>query len=291
MAETLTIDAALLRDWPLPQPGGGADKEERGSMLVVAGSAETPGAAVLAATSALRAGAGKLAVATAESVAVGLALALPEARVIAVPETLSGGPAADGLAKLESLVGQVDAILIGPGLQDAAATRTFARRVVKRAIHAAVILDALAMDVVIDVRRFERVVVLTPHHGEMARLTGLTRERIGAEPERHAREAAARWNAVIVLKGALTIVAAPNGACWRHDSDQPGLGTSGSGDVLAGIIAGVAARGARLVQAAAWGVAVHARAGQALAERIGTLGFLARELPDEVPHVMQHLAN
>jgi hydroxyethylthiazole kinase-like uncharacterized protein yjeF len=141
------------------------------------------------------------------------------------------------------------------------------------------------------VRRFERIVVLTPHHGEMARLTGLTKDRIGAEPERHAREAAARWNAVVVLKGPITVIAAPNGACWCHDSDQPGLGTSGSGDVLAGVIGGVAARGARLVQAAAWGVAVHAHAGQALAERIATLGFLARELPDEIPRVMQNLAN
>jgi ADP-dependent NAD(P)H-hydrate dehydratase len=290
-AAPVEIDARLLRDWPLPHPGGDADKDERGSMLVVAGSAETPGAAALAATAALGAGAGKLAIATAASVAVGLALALPEARVIAVPETFGGGPAPDGLAKLESLLGRVDAILLGPGLRDAAATKAFARRIIKRATRAPVILDALAMELILDVRRFERAPIMTPHHGEMAHLTGLTKAAISAEPERHAREAAARWNAVIVLKGALTVIAAPNGACWRHDSGQPGLGTSGSGDVLAGIIAGVAARGAPLVQAAAWGVALHARAGRALAERIGPLGFLARELPGEIPRVMQRLAN
>ncbi len=261
-------------------------------MLVVAGSAETPGAALLAATAALRAGAGKLAVATVASIAGGLALALPEARVVAHCRDASAAarPPTDS-PSWKRCSAQVDAILVGPGLQDAAATRTFARRIVKRDDARAIILDALAMDVVLDVRRFERTALLTPHHGEMAHLTGLTKEAIAAEPERHAREASARWNAVVVLKGALTIVAAPNGACWRHEGDQPGLGTSGSGDVLAGIIAGLAARGAPLVQAAAWGVAVHARAGQALAERIATLGFLARELPGEIPRVMQSLTN
>ena len=86
------------------------------------------------------------------------------------------------------------------------------------------------------------------------------------------------------------MIAAPNGACWRHDTDQPGLGTSGSGDVLAGIIGGIAARGAPLVQAAAWGVAVHARAGLALSERFGPIGYLASELPAEIPRLMHHLA-
>jgi ADP-dependent NAD(P)H-hydrate dehydratase len=288
---TLEIDTSLLRDWPLPQPGGAADKDERGSMLVIAGGPETPGAALLAATAALRAGAGRLAVATAASVASGLALALAEARVLALAETFGGGPAPDALAKLETLLGRVDAILIGPGLEDAAATRTFARRIVKRATRARLVLDALAMDVVLDVRRFQRTSIMTPHHGEMAHLTGLTKEAIAAEPERHAREAAARWNAVVVLKGALTVIAAPNGACWRHDGGQPGLGTSGSGDVLAGIIGGVVARGAPLVQAAAWGVALHARAGRTLSERLGPIGYLASELPAEIPGLMQRLAS
>jgi len=286
----IEIEEALLRDWPLPQPGGGADKDERGSMLVIAGSAETPGAALLAATAALRAGAGKLAVATAASIAGGLALALPEARVIGLAETFGGGPAPDALAKLETLLERVDAIVIGPGLDDSAATRAFARRVVKRAARARLIIDALAMDMLLDVRRFQRPSIVTPHHGEMAHLTGLTKEAIAADPERHAREAAAQWNAVVVLKGAITVIAAPNGACWRHAADQPGLGTSGSGDVLAGLIGGIAARGTPLVQAAAWGVALHARAGRMLSERFGPVGYLASELPVEIPRLMQRLA-
>jgi ADP-dependent NAD(P)H-hydrate dehydratase len=288
---TIEIDARLLRDWPLPEPGGDADKEDRGSTLVIAGSSETPGAALLAARAALRAGAGKLAVAAGASVASGLALALAEARVIALPESDFGGPAADGLAKIEARLAKVDAVLVGPGLQDAAATRAFTRRLLKRTARAAIVLDSLAMDVVLDVRRFDRPPLLTPHAGEMAHLTGLAKDEVDADPERHTREAALRWNAVVALKGATTFIATPEGDCWRHAGSQAGLGTSGSGDVLAGIIVGLAARGAPLPQAAAWAVALHARAGRSLAERLGAVGYLAGELAGEIPALMQKLAH
>jgi NAD(P)H-hydrate repair Nnr-like enzyme with NAD(P)H-hydrate dehydratase domain len=125
----------------------------------------------------------------------------------------------------------------------------------------------------------------------MAHLTGITKEEVCADPERHAREAASRWNAVVVLKGATTYIATPDGDCWCHVGGQPGLGTSGSGDVLAGIIVGLAARGATLAQAAVWGIALHARAGLALAERLGSIGYLARELPAEIPMLLDKLAH
>ena len=288
---TIDIDSQLLRGWPLPQPDGAADKEERGATLLIAGSAEMPGTAMLAATSALRAGAGKIAVATLADIAPGIALLLAEARVIAMAETEGGGIAADAMAKVEPLLAKVDAVLIGPGLQDSAATRAFTRRVVKKAARAAIVVDALAMDAVLDVRRFERAPLLTPHAGEMAHLTGLTREAVSADPERHAREAALRWNAVVALKGATTYIATPDGDCWRHVGGEAGLGTSGSGDVLAGIIVGLAARGASLAQAAVWGVALHACAGHALATRIGAIGYLAGELPAEIPTLLEKLAH
>jgi ADP-dependent NAD(P)H-hydrate dehydratase len=287
---TVEIDEHLLRGWSLPQPGGAADKEERGATLVIAGSVEMPGTATLAAISALRAGAGKIAVATLESIAPGISLRLAEARVIALPETEGGGIAADAMARIEAQLAKVDAVLIGPGLQDAAATRAFTRRVLKKAPRASLVVDALAMDAVLDVRRFERAPLLTPHAGEMAHLTGLSKDAVSAEPERHARETATRWNAVVALKGSTTYIATPEGDCWRHVSSEAGLGTSGSGDVLAGIIVGLAARGAPLAQAAVWGVALHARAGHALARRIGPIGYLARELPAEIPALLQSFA-
>jgi ADP-dependent NAD(P)H-hydrate dehydratase len=95
---------------------------------------------------------------------------------------------------------------------------------------------------------------------------------------------------VIALKGAITHIAAPDARVWRHQGGNSGLATSGSGDVLAGLIAGLVARGATLEQAAAWGVALHARAGERLAQRLGPLGYLARELPTEVPSIMGSLS-
>ena len=290
-ASTIEIDARLLRDWPLPEPGAVAGGEARGSLLVVAGSRETPGAASLAAMAALRSGAGKLAVATVASMAQGFALSHSEARIIGLPETEGGGFATDGLAKLDALLGQVDAVLVGPGLMDSSATRAFVRRLVKRTTRAAIVLDGLAMDLIVDVRRFERPILMTPHVDELSRLIGVTTELIGADPERYAREASLRWNAVVALKGPSTFVATPDGGCWCHVSTHVGLATSGSGDVLAGTIAGLATRGAPLAQAAAWGVALHSRAGRALAERVGPIGYLASELAAEVPRLMQRLAH
>ena len=287
----IEIDPALLAGWPLPQPESHGDKEGRGRTLVIAGSREMPGAAWLAAVSALRAGAGKLQVATAASVAAGLALRLPEARVIALPETSTGGLALAGIALLEPLLARTDAVVIGPGLQDEAATLAFTRRLMASTpTEAAWVLDAQAMSVVIDGAAFSRPPLLTPHAGEMAHLTGMEKDAVEADPAGAAREAARRWNAIVAVKGATTIIAAPDGRTWRHAGGHVGLATSGSGDTLAGIVAGLAARGAPLEQAAAWGVAVHARAGLALAERVGPLGYLAREIPGEVPRLLDTLA-
>ncbi len=286
----IDVDEALLREWPLRQPGASADKEDRGTTLVIAGSREMPGAAWLAALAALRAGAGKLTVATAASVAAGLALALPEARVVALPETDDGGFAIAAAGLLGPLLACSDAVLIGPGMQDEPATRRIVTALVASAGGVAVILDALAMNVAADGWRFAATPLLTPHAGEMAQLTGLSKDAICADPERHAREAAVRLNAIVALKGACTFVAAPDGRCWRHQGDNPGLGTSGSGDTLAGIITGLAARGAELTQAAVWGVALHAAAGRVLAQRQGPIGYLASELAAEIPRLMHRLA-
>jgi NAD(P)H-hydrate repair Nnr-like enzyme with NAD(P)H-hydrate dehydratase domain len=94
----------------------------------------------------------------------------------------------------------------------------------------------------------------------------------------------------VALKGAETWIATPQGRCWRHAGGNVGLATSGSGDVLAGLIAGLLARGAPPEQAAAWGIALHARAGRRLCERLGPLGLLARELAAEVPALMHALS-
>jgi hydroxyethylthiazole kinase-like uncharacterized protein yjeF len=283
------IDPQALRDWPLPAHAGDGDKEDRGSTLVIAGSREMAGAALLASTAALRAGSGKLMIATAASLARTLSVAMPEARVIALAETLDGGFATEGAARLVPFAARADAVLVGPGMLDEPASRAFVRALLPALVplRTAVILDAVAMSVVIGQPRFERPVLLTPHAGEMAHLTGISKDDILADPLQAAQEAAVLWNAVVALKGARTVIAMPDGRWWQHEGGNLGLATSGSGDTLAGIITGLAARGAPLEQACAWGVALHAAAGVRLAERFGTLGYLARELSPEVPALMQ----
>lgn len=284
-----TVDEALLRGWPLPQPDEDSDKEDRGRVLVLAGSREMPGAAILAGTAALRAGAGKLVIATPQSVATLVAAAVPEARVIALPEGSEGAPTLFGLPALQAIAPSLAAVVIGPGMIGPASTMGFVQAVLPLFRNAVVLLDALAMDVAKAIARFEQPVILTPHAGEMAHLTGGDKQDMQADPQAHACRHAGAWNAVVAHKGATTCIAAPDGRCWTHHAQAPGLATSGSGDVLAGLVAGLAARGCPPEQAAVWGVALHARAGAALARRHGTLGLLARELAAEVPALMDEL--
>jgi hydroxyethylthiazole kinase-like uncharacterized protein yjeF len=173
-------------------------------------------------------------------------------------------------------------VLIGPGLLP---SDDFLRSVLPAFARCPLILDAAAMEVVSE--RLAGDVLITPHAGEMAHLLGIEKDEVARDPAAAAQDAAARWNATVALKGAETFVATPQGDLWRHDGrGLVGLATSGSGDVLAGVIAGLAARGAPLAQAAVWGVTLHARAGAALTRRVGTLGYLARELAAEVPSLL-----
>jgi ADP-dependent NAD(P)H-hydrate dehydratase len=295
------VDAAMLAAWPLPQPGAAGDKELRGHILIIGGSREMPGAIILAATAALRAGAGKLTIATGASVAQLVALAMPEARVIGLTEHDTDGFSLDALSSLDPLADRVDAVLVGPGMRDEASTARLVHALMPRLVEANVglVLDACAMDVLLyppkhwpegKPMRFERPVIMTPHCGEMAHLTGIDKDCIVGLPDAPALTAARDWNAVIALKGARTVIAAPDGTLWQHEgAGNIGLASSGSGDVLAGIIGGLLARGATEAQAACWGVALHARAGDRLAQRLGTLGYLARELAAEVPALLEQL--
>ncbi|HSH89714.1 MAG TPA: NAD(P)H-hydrate dehydratase [Ramlibacter sp.] len=283
------LDAALLRRWPLPEIPSDADKEVRGRVLVVGGSREIPGAAVLAGVAALRAGAGKLVMATARSVATQLAMIVPEARVIALPENDAGSFVINGIALLDESLGTADAILVGPGLMDDEGTAAFTAALLAHVKDAPVILDARAMQVAGGGKRFDGKVLLTPHAGEMAGLLGEAKQDIENDPSGAALRGARAWGALVASKGATTWIADASGRGWRHDAGLPGLATSGSGDVLAGVIAGLAARGAPLEQAAAWGVVVHALAGAKLAQRHAALGYLARELPGEIPAIIASL--
>jgi ADP-dependent NAD(P)H-hydrate dehydratase len=290
MSRRRQLDAGALRHWPLPALEPDGDKELRGRVVLVAGSREIPGAALLAAQAALRAGAGKVLVATAQSVAVQVAIAMPELRVVGLPETHSGGFDPAGLSRLDEALQRADAVLIGPGMQDGGAAIAFAQALRKRHPGVPALLDAAAMGAAVRDPLPGKPALVTPHAGEMAKLSGQSKAAVLADAENIAQEAARWWNTIVALKGATTVIADPEGDLWVHEASNPGLATAGSGDVLAGLMAGFAARGASLVQAAAWAVAVHARAGDRLTGRMGGMGFLASELLAEVPALVQGLS-
>lgn len=287
------INRPLLKEMALPRPSDEGDKEDRGRVLIVGGAPEMPGPVILAATAALRAGAGKLRIATSASLAIPLAVEVPEARVFALPEDEKGGIGPPAAAEVVKQANDVDAVVFGPGVMDSALFIELLREALPQITRPAVVLDAGAMDILqkpVDaIQTLTDRLVVTPHAGEMASLIGRSKHEVERNREGVAAEAAARFRAVVALKGSETIVASPEGKLFRNCAGNAGLATSGSGDVLAGIIGGLLARGASPLIATIWGVAVHARAGDRLADKVGPVGYIARELVNEVPTVMAEL--
>jgi ADP-dependent NAD(P)H-hydrate dehydratase len=284
-----TLDPTLvtteeLRGWRLPEPAG--DKNTRGSILVIGGSAETAGAVLLAAEAAMRAGAGKLQVATAASVARLAAAALPEALVRALPETDAGAIRADAADSVRDLVEAADAVLMGPGMTDTEQTREFVARLLPHR-DGPVALDALGLAAVTAddtcLHHLGGRAVLTPNPMELAHTLHVDEDRVEENPADATLDLAGRAKAVVGLGGVTSWVASPDGRLWRDDSGAAGLGVSGSGDVRAGITGGLLARGADPAQAAVWAAYLHGRCGERLSSSVGRLGFLARELPPEIP--------
>ncbi len=290
----IAVTPALLRGWPLPRAGGDNSKDRgkdtRGSVLVLGGSTEVPGAVLLAGTGALRAGAGKLRIAAPRDIAPGLALAVPEARVLGLPQTEGGDIAPAAAERLVKAIEGVLAVLIGPGMLDIPTVQDLLRRLLPHVKGTALALDAAGLSAVSDDRaalhHLEGAAVLTPHPLELSLMLGIEQDEVEGDPLGAARRAAREARAVVVLKGAETYIAAPDGTTYRYAEGKIGLATSGSGDTLAGVVAGLLARGAEPARAAVWGVYLHGEAGNTMTRRMGTLGFLARELLAEIPALM-----
>ncbi|GAA3291124.1 NAD(P)H-hydrate dehydratase [Dactylosporangium vinaceum] len=279
-SEPRVITPYLLRDWPLPAAIGG-DKHDRGTVLVVGGSRNTPGGVLLAGVAALRAGAGRLQLAVGESTATALSIAVPEAKVLGLPETASGSVSADLPDELLELVGQADAVALGPGLDNIEETEKILAAVLPQAgPDTAMVLDAYALGALSRSPAKLGTAVLTPNRTEAGHLLG---RDVGPDLAAETAALAARYGAAVTLHGH---IADPAGSVWREESGAEGLGTSGSGDVLSGLVAGLLARGAQPAQAACWATYAHAVAGQRLAPRFGRTGYLARELLDEVAYTI-----
>lgn len=288
------VTADLLRRMPLPEPDDDDDKDGRGRVLVIAGSSQMPGAAVLAATASLRAGAGKVRVATPADAAQMVAAQLPEARVYALPLGKSGGWDAAAAEILARLAGEVRAVLVGPGLVEDPVMSEVLAGLFREIREATLVIDAVVLkkftQIEDDLRVAHGRVVMTPNRSELSEMTGEAVEAIRRNPARAARGAADGFGACVALKARETFIASPRAAeVYSNRAGNAGLATSGSGDVLSGLIAGLAARGAEPLQAALWGVHAHALAGERLARRVGRVGYLARELLVEIPQVLTGL--
>ncbi|MES2498128.1 MAG: NAD(P)H-hydrate dehydratase [Pseudomonadota bacterium] len=290
----MPIDAAWRTAHALPFHHAGTDKNRRGRVLLVGGSMFVPGALSLTGEAVLRSGAGKLQIATVDAAAMHLGVLVPEAAMIGLPTDEEGEIGLDAADRLIDAVRHCDCLLIGPGMVSKPSARALLEALLPvlregqvAVLDAAAISCARALAPLIAAQ--EGRVILTPHHGEMASLTGIGMDDIDHDPRDSARAVAAEFEAIVVLKAAETVVAAPDGETLLYSSDCVGLATGGSGDVLAGIMAGLAARGADPIVAAAWAVWLHGEAGQAAARRVGPIGFLARDIPMEIPRLMTQI--
>lgn len=291
MPDPTVVTPALLRDWRLPEPGAG--KEARGHLLVIGGTTSTPGAVQLAGEAALRAGAGKLQIATPGAGAAALAVSVPEALVVVLPENARGSIDVAAAETLASYASGPDAVLIGSGFVDPDDSEGLVAALAGD-LDTPVVLDAIASAFLTQhpdgLARLGGRAVLTVNHKELAITAGCEPDEVEEDPVGPASRVAERSQVVVLAGGARKHVVAPDGRCWVIEGGGPGLGVSGSGDVQAGIVSGLLARGAEPAQAAVWGGYLHARTGERLAASVGTVGYLARELPAQVPAVLGELA-
>ena len=278
----------------LPSRPARAHKGDFGRLLVVAGSIEYAGAALLTGLGAMRAGAGLVRVAAADSVVARVSGVIPELTWLALDEEAPGLIAPVGWRRITTEAALYDAVVVGPGLGRQPATLRRARQLIT-ALPGPVVVDADGLNALADAQRWWQGVrgrlVLTPHPGEFARLTGAEAPAADDDDGRAsaAADAALRFDQVIVLKGAHTVVADPGGEVLRSDVSTPALATAGSGDVLAGAIGAFLAAGADPMAAAACGVAVHGTAGLLAAERVGETGTMARDIANLLPDAISQL--
>lgn len=268
------ITAELLAQWPLPEPGADSDKYGRGSVLIVGGSATSPGGVALAGLAALRAGAGRLQLAVAEPAAVALAVSVIEAMVVGLTSDGEGDISRGAARHIEQALAETDVACIGPGLMEARDHPGFVAELYGSLDSAKpLVIDAFALGALARLSAGGRSpgfthAVLTPNLIEAGQLLGL--DSAPADPASAALQIAEKYSCAVILHG---FTAAADGKLWSEPLAGPGLGTSGSGDVLAGIVTGLLARGADPVQAAVWAVHAHAAAGASLPH-----GYLARDL-------------
>jgi hydroxyethylthiazole kinase-like uncharacterized protein yjeF len=292
MSELQQLDDGWRKVHPLPSLSAGQDKDGRGRVLAVGGSRLVSGAIRLTGEGALRVGAGKVQLATTAEATTCLGVQFPEAATIGLATGTDGEIASTAGRAIKSNLASCDALVVGPGMADRGTSCGLIEEISTLLDpDASAVLDAGALTGcrhrpgALD--KINARLVMTPHHGELARLLNCDRDKVDAAPLRFARTAADTYGAVVVLKDSRTFIVEPGGRALSFEANVPGLGTAGSGDVLAGILGGLLARGLANFEAAAWAVWLHAEAGREASKRIGVIGFLARELLPSLPRLVE----
>jgi len=279
----------------LPARPASANKGTFGRVLAVVGSENYIGAAYLACMGAARVGAGVVTLSTAKSLQPILASKLTEATYAPLPEAAKGILSEKAASAILSILPYYRVLLMGCGLGQHPRTRNFVRNVLSGLPQnpPILILDADALNIVSEIdgwwKQLPAGTVVTPHAGEMSRLMSVSIERLQGNRLEMCRKAAAQWGKIVVLKGAFTIIADPAGRVRISNYASAGLASAGTGDVLAGAIAGLAGQGVPLFDAAVLGVYLHAAAGALVEDALGNAGMLATDLLPTLPRVIKEL--
>lgn len=278
----------------VPLRHANSHKGSNGHALVIAGSIGKGGAAAMTALSCMRTGAGLLTLAAPESVQPIIAGKLTEVMTHPLSETSEHTIAASSTDEIIALAGDKDAVAIGPGLTTNKETVSIVKKLV-REVTAPLVIDADAINALADspglLRDRRSATILTPHPGEMGRLTGksaseIQKDRIGA-----ASDFATEYGVCLVLKGANTVIAEPSGLVHISPTGNPGMATGGTGDALTGIITGLIAQGLTPADAARLGVYIHGLAGDLAAKEKGMIGMIAGDLIERIPAAIRQVAD
>lgn len=286
LVEPATLRAAL----PLRRPD--AHKGSHGHLLVVAGALGKSGAGVLASQAALRAGAGLVTWALPTRLALAMAARLTEVMTLPVADTDAGEIAVAAVPALLQFVARANALVLGPGLGTQPTTVACVQALLEQ-VHLPVVIDADGLNSLVGrldvLHRCAGPVILTPHPGEMARLLGTDTTTIQRQRLEIACEVAQRYQVYIVLKGAYTVIYAPDGRRWVNPTGNPAMATAGTGDVLAGVIGALLCQGLEPLQAAQCGVYLHGLAGDHVRDRLGRQGLIASDVVEALPYAFQAL--
>lgn len=287
-AKRYFLTGQLVNSW-WPHREGPEHKGSFGRVLLIAGSRGMSGAAVLAARAAARAGAGLVTLGVPAGIHDIVEAKLTEVMTFPLPQTDRGTLERAAQDEIMHRLNKADVLVLGPGLGGGNETRALVRELLLK-VDKPCILDADGLNAMVGRTELFRLVksdlVVTPHPGEMARLSGLSTEQVQNNRLDTAAKKAAEWNAVVVLKGSGTIIAGPDGAAYINGTGNPGMASGGTGDVLAGLVAGLLAQGMAAEHAAAAGVYLHGLAGDAAARAKSMAGMLAGDLLEHLPLVL-----